>query len=114
MKLFVRIASLALLVAAPAFAQMAEQSSTDSPRAMTESEMLHQSTIVGKITEVDAANRTVRLDDGTLLDLPAFFEPTSFPAVGDQVTVTIEEQRPQKVIRSIEVVFGEKNNPTPQ
>jgi hypothetical protein len=114
MKSLVSIASLALLVAAPAFAQMAEQSSTDSPPAMTESGALHQSTIVGKIIEVDAANRTVRLDDGTLLDLPASFEPTSFPMVGDQVTVTIEEEWPQKGIRSIEVVFGERSNTAPQ
>ena len=114
MKSLVSITSLALLVGAPTFAQMAEQPSTDNPPAMTERGTLHHSTIVAKIIEVDAANRTVRLEDGNVLDLPASFEPTSFPAMGEQVTVRIEEQWPQKTIRSIEVVFGDNGDTTPR
>ena len=86
---------LFLLLAAPVFAQTADQADTASHHK--------QMTTVGRITAIDLARGTMTLDDGTQYTLPPLFQFTSAPALGQEVQVTYEEQNGQRVAHSVDV-----------
>ncbi len=104
---FLLVAIVVLLATATSvYAQMANQPEPGSI-AMTENGA-HQDavTVVGKIKEIDLANRMLTLDDGTQFTLPEALEYSSFPRTGDQVEVTYGEQGMQKTVRWIDVEPG--------
>ena len=107
MRKFVVVAMVVLLATATtAYSQMADQ---PAPGTITMSENgVHQAetTVVGKIKEIDLANRMLTLDDGTQFMLPGTLEYSSFPRTGDQVEVTFDEQGGQKAVRWIDVENG--------
>jgi SH3 domain-containing YSC84-like protein 1 len=59
-------------------------------------------TIEGKIATVDLSQGLLTLENGTLLTLPASFQYTSIPAVGDQVEVTYAREGENKMVREID------------
>jgi hypothetical protein len=106
MKKFSMLALAALvLMAAPAYAQMADQPT--QPGNMPENGA-HQTemSVVGKIATVDLSQGTLTLDNGTQFTLPQSFEFTSFPEVGQDVAVTYDVQNGKNVLRIIDVGGG--------
>ncbi len=97
-----------VLMAAPAFAQMADQPS--QPGNMPDSGY-HQSEMMtsGKITAVDLAQGTLTLDNGMEFTLAPSFQFTSFPVLGQDVAVTYDTQNGHNVARIIDV-GGTKSN----
>jgi hypothetical protein len=95
----------ALFLATPAFAQdMTNQSAEPGTMSMNDNGYnQHEAMVHGKITEIDLARGTLTLDNGTELTLAPNFEFTSFPAIGQEVDVTYDEQNGQKVVHIIDV-----------
>jgi len=60
-------------------------------------------TTVGKVAELDLARLTMRLDTGEQFLLSESFGYNSFPAVGDEVGLTYDDQGAQKIVRWIGV-----------
>ena len=89
------------LVGAPAYAQMGNPSNPEAPITVTDGNQ-PELTIVGKIKELDLANGSMTLQDGTQFNLPPSFQYTSFPAVGEEVEVTFDVHGGQKVVRFID------------
>ena len=103
MKKFALVALAAVvLMAAPAYAQMADQ--PGQPGNMPENGF-HQNemTVVGKIATIDLSEGTLTLDNGMQFTLPQSFQFTSSPQVGQDVQVTYDQQGGHDVIRVIDV-----------
>jgi hypothetical protein len=92
-----------LMAVTPAYAQTTNPSPEPGTMTMSDSGY-HQAkmAVVGKIIAIDLADGTLTLDDGTQFALPPSFQFTSFPALGEQVEVTYDEQGGNKVARSID------------
>jgi hypothetical protein len=96
-----------VLLAPSAYAQMMEQSSHPGTEQMsTDGDRQGTVAVEGKIKVVDLSHGTLTLEDGTQFTLPASFQYTSFPAIGDQVQVTYVREGEQKVIRTIDITTG--------
>lgn len=103
-KLTVIAAVAALMLATPAFAQVAGQPSEPGTMQMNDNG-IHQAetSTSGKIKEVDLGRGTLTLDTGMEFTIAPNFEFTSAPAVGQNVEVTYDEQNGQRVAHSIDV-----------
>jgi hypothetical protein len=101
------ILSGALLLAPVAAAQMADMPDQSGPEGFsTQGTDESLTTIVGKIATVDLSRGIVTLNDGTELTIPPSLQPTSLPAVGEEVEVTFTEHGTTKMIRSIDLDTG--------
>jgi len=112
MKKMTGLAVLAvLLLTTPAFAQMTTQ--PIAPENMSVSGGQKEMVETGKIAEVDIANGTVTLDNGTQFTLAPSLQYTNFPATGQEVQVTYSEQDGKKVARIIDAktTGGGQSNP---
>jgi hypothetical protein len=111
MRKFVVVAMVVLLATATSsYAQMANQPEPGTITMTDNGARQEAVTVVGKIKEIDLANRMLTLDDGTQFALPESLEYTSFPRTGDQVGVTYGEQGAQKTVRWIDVEVGGNSN----
>jgi hypothetical protein len=103
-----------VVIAAPAFAQSGAWTGPPTeqpgPPKMSQAGQQTQMSATGKISEIDLAQGTLTLDDGTQFTLPPNFQYTSFPAVGQEVEVIYDDQGGQKVARSLDQGFQGKSN----
>lgn len=68
-----------------------------------ENDTLQQETVTkGTITELNIADGTITLDSGKRFTLPASFQFTTFPALGQEVKVSYVEEGGSETIQSIE------------
>ncbi len=76
----------------------------DYTKAATSNGWMHmgESTVLGKIAQLDFENGTMTLNDGEHFTLPKDLEYTSLPTLGEAVEVTFSEQNGQKVVRWID------------
>lgn len=95
-----------LLLAPVAAAQMADLPNQSGPDRVNPQGDERLTTVVGTIATVDLARGIVTLNDETELTLPPSFQPTSLPAVGEEVEVTFAEHGTTKLIRAIELDTG--------
>jgi hypothetical protein len=107
MRKFALVAMAVLLAtAATVSAQMANQPEPGTITMTDNGARQAEMTVVGKIKEIDIANRMLTLEDGTRFTLPPSLEYSSFPRTGDQVDVTYDEQGAEKTVRWIDVQAG--------
>ena len=100
------VALMAVLTAAtPAFTQTTDQSVQPSDTSFRSEarENMDSVSIRGTIAELDVANGTMTLQDGTRLVLPPLFQFTSFPAVGQEVDVDFVKDGDKMGVHSINV-----------
>lgn len=100
MKRSAAVAIAVLLMATSAFAQTASQpSDTSTQNEFRQDQMLAQ----GRITTIDLSEGTVTLDNGMQFRLAPSLQYTSFPALGQEVSVTYEDHGGTNVARIIDV-----------
>lgn len=98
------LVAVLLSAAVPAFSQMADQPAQPETITLAQSEgSQSQISVMGKIVELDLSQGTVTLDNGEQFTLAPSFQYTSFPAIGQQVEVTYQEEGGKRVAHSIEV-----------
>ena len=99
--------ALSILASAPAWAQMTPSAPTQPPamdKAPAQSMTPEAKEIQGTIKSVDRTKKTLTLEDGTTLALPASVQvaPDALKK-GAKVSATYEEQGGQRVVTSLHV-----------
>jgi hypothetical protein len=106
-RMFATVAALSLLGSAAAWAQMAPSAQNQSPamdKAPAQSMKPEAKEIQGTIKSVDQMKKTLTLEDGTTLAIPASVKvaPDTLTK-GARVRATYKEQGDQKVLTSLQV-----------
>jgi hypothetical protein len=106
-RLFAYVVALSILGAAPAWGQMTPSTQSKPPamdKAPAQSTKPEAKEIQGTIKSVDRTKKTLTLEDGTTLTIPASVKvaPDALKQ-GAKVSATYEEQAGQRVVTSLHV-----------